>query len=370
MKIAINGRSFLKKQPTGIGRYAYHLMQSLSEIDRHNEYFLYVQKKLFDTKRRIPRIRANNLQIKVDWFNRGPEEILKGVDVYHAPSPEPLKIKNVKIVATIHDLIHIVYPQGHTDDTIKTLTGQISEIVDAAARIICCSHNTIKDLQSHFSVDPRKIKLIYQGVDKDTFCPLGHEGKRMAKNVLRAKGVEGDFLLFVGTIEPRKNLDNLLRAFSLLKRENKFTGKLVVAGMRGWKSEHLEDLIVSLGLTGEIIFLGYVSDWDLNYLYNLAKVFVFPSFYEGFGFPIIEAFTCGAAVVTSDVASCSEVAGDAAVKVNPAAPEQIAEGIRKIVEDEPFAQQIKMKGLRRAEDFSFLKTAQETLKVYEEVYCL
>lgn len=369
MKIAINCRSFLKKQYTGIGRYAFHLVQSLSEIDSNNDYYLYVKKGIFNFRRKIPQFKAENYKVKMDRFNSGLDKTLGDVDIYHSPSPDYLDMTLAsKTIVTVHDLIYKTFPQGHTQDTIKTTDRHINEIVEKADKIICCSQSTINDLKEYFPVKKERVSLVYQGVDKNNFHPIPKHQEALAKDIIRKRGVEGPFILFVGTIEPRKNLENLVRALAILKEKNQFEGKLVVIGMKGWLTDGISIMIDGLGLKADVIFLGYLPSEELRYFYNQAEVFVFPSFYEGFGFPLVEAMSCGAVVITSNSSSCPEIAGGAAILVDPHYPEDIAEEIRKIINDPQRKEALKEKALRRSEDFSFLKTAKETLKVYEEVY--
>ena len=140
-----------------------------------------------------------------------------------------------------------------------------------------------------------------------------------------------------------------------------------IVGMKGWMGKDIGVLINKLGLTRSVTVLGFVTDQQLRHFYNKTEVFVFPSLYEGFGFPIVEAFSCGAAVVTSNVSSCPEIAGDAALTVNPKDPGEIADAIHSVISDSQLKEQLKRRGLKRAEDFDFKKTAEETLKVYNEV---
>lgn len=365
-RIAINCRSFLLKKYTGIGRYAHNLVRSLAAIDHENQYFLYARKGLFDLKRSLPRIAAKNFHPRLDLFGRGPK-MFGDIDLYHAPSPEALPDIKGKIVVTVHDLIHRVYPQGHTAETIEQTEEHFQQIVARADKIICCSNNTRLDLQKFFTIDNSRVAVIPQGVDKKIFRVLTEQEQRSMKHALKVKGVVEPFLLFIGTIEPRKNLSSLIQSFRLLKTQKIFSGKLVVAGMKGWMQEHLASDIAAQGLEGEIVFLGYLTDEELCGLYNTAEVFVFPSFYEGFGFPILEAFNCGAAVVTSNTSSCAEVAGDAACCVNPADVKDIARGIQRILEDKDLKADLQKKACMRAQDFSFEKTARETFAVYQEV---
>ncbi len=367
MRIAINCRSFLLKNYTGIGRYAYNLVKSLSEIDRENEYWLYAQKKYFDFKRTVPRVEAENFSVKVDWFGQGLSKILNPVDIYHAPSPEFISMPNTKIIVTVHDLVYKTYPEGHTPQTRETTEKQLTQIVDQADRIICCSQSTINDLRQYFPLKDGQVRLVYQGVDKNIFFPLKDEDRQQARQALAKRGIPESFLLFVGTIEPRKNLQNLLLALSILKKKNKFKGKLVVSGMKGWMVEGLAEVIKKFSLTNDVIFPGYVSDDELRALYNLCEAFIFPSFYEGFGFPIVEAFSCGAAVITSNVSSCPEIAADAAVTVDPYNPDAIADAVLRIIGDSQLKNLLQTRALNRAQHFSFHKTAEETLNVYQEI---
>ena len=367
MRIAINARSILLKRPTGIGRYTYHLIDNLGTIDSNNQYQLYVQKKFWDTKRTLPKFSYSNFQTKTDFFGRGPNRFLKGVDIYHSPSPDTIDIEKPKVVVTIHDLIYKTYPQGHTQETIDLTQRHMQQIVKRADHIICISQNTRGDLHRFFDFPKEKTSVVYNGVDHRQFYLLGPQEKLEAKEALVQMGIVDPFILFVGTIEPRKNLAGLLEAFASLRQKKQFKGKLVVAGMKGWMMQSVEPLMARLGIKEDVIFTGFISDDQLRILYNLAEVFVFPSFYEGFGFPIVEAFCCGGAVVCSNVSSCSEIAADAALSVEPENISQIAEAVKKLLEDKACNQDFRQKALKRAEFFSFHKTAKETLDVYEKI---
>jgi len=368
MRIAINCRSFLRKQYTGIGRYAYHLVKSLGEIDPRNQYELYVRKGVFSFNKKIPRFPSKNFISRVDWFGRGPEKILKNIDVFHIPSPGPMQVPGgAKAVVTVHDIIFKAFPESHTPETIEAGEREFDEIRKKADKIICCSVNTANDLKKYFQVPDRRIAVIYQGVDQSDFRPLNSDEKVLAGKELVRRGIEDPFILSVGTIEPRKNLVNSIKAFGILRAQKKFSGDLVVIGRKGWMREDVSALIEKLGLKRNIVFLGYVPDRELRYFYATAEAFIFPSFYEGFGFPIVEAFACGAPVVTSDRSSCSEIAGDAALTVDPSSPDAIAGAVGRILHDRDLQRVLREKGFERASRFDFHTTAEETLKVYEEV---
>lgn len=368
MHIAINCRSFSKKEFTGIGRYASSLVNSLAEIDQTNRYSLYTSRGFFRIKKTFALTRARNFSIRRDWLRRGPWKTLKSVDVYHAPSPEVIDGAAVRVVVTVHDLIYKTYPQGHTSETLRLTERQFASFILRAAKIICSSQSTLNDLRAYFPVKQSRACYIHQGVDKNIFYPIEERQRRIAQEAVRLKGVEGPFLLFVGTIEPRKNLEGALKAFARLKQKKLFKGKLAVIGMPGWKSEGLSALIDQLGIRSDVVFVGFVTNDDLRAFYNLAEVFVFPSFYEGFGYPILEAFSCKTAAVVSNVSSCPELAGDAALTVDPDSPEDIARAVARIIGDETLKNNLKEKAFQRALAFDNLKMARETLRIYEEVY--
>jgi len=368
MHIAINCHSFLRKQYTGIGRYAYNLVHSLGQIDNKNTYSLYARQSLFSSKKKLPAFFYKNFLRKYDYFNQGVSSILKGVDIYHAPAPEVLEApKGSRVIVTVHDLIYKAYPQGHTQDALLRSEAHFQSIIKEADKIICCSQSTLNDLKKYFPINDSRLAMVYQGVNKYLFYPIDSLESKKAQKNLKKKGVEGQYLLFVGTIEPRKNLVSVLKALEILKKQFRFTGKLVVVGMKGWMSEDIDERISKYGLTNDVIQLGYLTNDELRYVYNGASLFMFPSFYEGFGFPIVEAFSCGVPVLTSNVSACYEVAKDAALIVNPYDSDEMARKAYSVLSTKELAKDLRAKGLKRAEDFSFARTAKETLNVYKSV---
>ncbi len=363
MRIAINCRSILLSQRTGIGRYTYHLLDSLGQIDHANEYLLHAPQRLFDFKRRLPDFsRYKNFKNCIDYWHRG----IGKSDIYHLPCPGVIGPYSGKLIVTIHDLIYKTYPQGHMPQTIELTEKYMQAITAVADKIICISENTRRDLHSFFDIPFEKSCVVYNGVDRHLFYPLSSQERLNAASQLKALGIDKPYVLYVGTIEPRKNLTGLLESFALLKEKKVFHGQLVVAGMKGWMQERREELIKKLGIGRDVIFTGYISDGQLCQLYNMAEVFVFPSFYEGFGFPILEAFCCGAAVITSQTSSCAEIASDAALTVDPKDTTAIAQAMAHVLSDKVLKGSLSKAGLKRAQNFSFLDTARQTRMVYED----
>lgn len=362
MRIAINCRSILLSQCTGIGRYTYNLLDSLGEIDQSNEYILHVQKRLFDFKRNLPDFsRYKNLKSRVDYFHQG----IGKSDVYHLPSPSAIGSYEGKLVVTVHDLVYKMYAQSHTPQTIELTEQYMQAIAAKAHRIICISENTRRDLHAHFDISPERTCVVYNGVDHNIFYSLSSQERLDAPGHLKDLGIDRPFVLYVGTIEPRKNLHGLLESFALLKKKKVFHGQLVVAGMKGWMVESIGELIKKLGLERDVLFTGYVSDAQLRLLYNMTEVFVFPSFYEGFGFPILEAFCCQAAVITSQTTSCAEIASLAALTINPQDTKAMAQAMEHVLTDKALKASLQKAGLKRAQEFSFASTARQTLAVYQ-----
>lgn len=367
MHIAINCRSFLTANSTGIGRYSKSLVDYLSRIDQKNRYSLYCPKRLFDRKRRLPKSPAKNFRIKPDFFSLGVDLVAGRPDVYHAPSPEVLKTRSRRVVVTVNDLVHKTFPESQTSETVLLTNEAMGSIIPRASHFICISESTRRDLEMFYPAAQGRTSVVYNGFAQNVFYAMGEAERSSARLHLNAMGVAGRFLLFVGTLEPRKNLKNLLYAFADLKARAAFDGKLVIAGMTGWMMEDFDQCIKELHLEEQVIRLGYLADHELRFLYNLCEVFVFPSFYEGFGFPIVEAMACGAAVVTSNVSSCGEVGGNAVLQVAPHDPKAIADAVLHIINDPALCQILRERSVVRAGEFSFERMAHETQAVYYRV---
>lgn len=314
-------------------------------------------------KRRLPDFsRYKNFKGRLDFFHQG---ICKS-DIYHLPCPDGIGPYEGKLVVTIHDLIYKTYSQGHTPQSIELTEKHMKDIASRADRIICVSKNTRRDLHSLFNIPLEKTCVIYNGVDHNIFYSLSPQERLNAASQLKELGIDKPYILYVGTIEPRKNLRGLLESFALLKFKKVFQGQFVVAGMKGWMMGDIGALIKQLGIEQDVVFTGHISDAQLRLLYNMTEVFVFPSFYEGFGFPILEAFCCGASVVTSQTSSCAEIASDAALTIDPKDTKKIAQAIEQILTDKTLKESLRKAGLKRAQEFSFEATARQTLNVYEE----
>lgn len=295
----------------------------------------------------------------------GPQLGRMGLDVFHSPDNLSLPLtggRKVALVATIHDLIPILFPETVTHKHRLVWNTVLGLVVRRADRLITVSHATACDLAERFPRAKGKIRVIYPGVDP-RFAPAPPEAVATVRQRL---GLPDDYLLFVGTIEPKKNLSGLFEAYSILHRRHRDVPRLVVAGKRGWMSDPILRKVGELGLDDHILFRGFVPDDELPALFTGAMLFLFPSLYEGFGLPVLEAMACGTPVVTSSRASLPEVAGDAGVLVDPTDTEAIAEAIENLLEDSQRRHELSQRGRLRAQAFRWEETARQTLQAYQE----
>nr|WP_292740332.1 glycosyltransferase family 1 protein [Nostoc sp. JL31] len=271
--------------------------------------------------------------------------------------------KSLKIM-TIHDLTYIKCP-NFVNWIVKSYTDRIRQCLKWTDLVITVSESSKKDIIEYFQVKPEKIYV----------TPLAsryNANYLSAENILNTeKQVKYDFskpyLLFVSTIEPRKNINAVILAFNFLKTKYKIEHQLILIGKKGWKYEPIFTALENSHWKNQIHHLDYLSDELVALFYSKADVFVYPSHYEGFGLPVLEAMTLGTAVVTSNTSSIPEVTGDAAILIDPNDPIQLAEAILKVISDSQLRQDLIEKGKAKAKLFSWERTAKETLKAYRSI---
>lgn len=288
------------------------------------------------------------------------------LDLYaHNPRPDIFlslghyapRFTPIKNIVTITDLGFLTYPEQLTRKDLWQLKHWTDYSVRSAGHIIAISEYTKKDIIKFYHINPNKISIIYPGYDKDLFRPLNNQ--KEIEKILLKYNITKPYLLFIGALKPNKNLERLITAFSRLEYKN---FNLVIVGKKGWFYESIFETVSKLKLEDRIIFTGFVPDIELPFLLNAARLFVFPSLYEGFGMPVIEAMACGTPVVTSNVASLPEVIGDAGVTVDPYRVEDITAGIIDGLEKHIFYSE---KGLKRVKSFSWDQSAKQLIKIIE-----
>ncbi len=351
---------------TGIPVYVQNLVEEIARIDRENSYFLYTNREI-----PFPLQLPDNFQVVLVrrpyprlqlWYQIGlPLRIGKDrLDLYHDTLfLLPFFIGRLPGVITIHDLSGLLMPDFHQRKV--SLTSKLIPLaVKKARRIIAVSRFTKEEVERLFPSARGKVRVVYNGVSS-IFKPSPPEE---VDRVREKYGIRGNYIMYLGTIEPRKNLKGLLRAFSTLR--NKIPHWLVIVGMKGWKYEGVFQLLRELDIEKRVLFTGFVPTQDLPPLYSGADVFVYPSFYEGFGIPVLEAMACGTPVVVSSASSLPEVVGGAGLLADPRSPSDIAMKIMRIIEEPQLAEKLSSLGRKRAGKFTWERTARETLKVYRE----
>ena len=365
MIIGIDYSRATVEQKTGTETYAKQLVDAMLALPSSHTFRLYTKKPVTFAH---PQVQTRIIPYPFLWTQLGlaGECFLHPPDILFIPAHTlpVLRRPKIKTVVTIHDLGAEYLPGYHQFPQKHYLTKSTEYAVSHATHLIAVSEATKKDLITKMHCDANKISVVYEGYRKDYFK---HLGKSMVENDLKKLKVTPPFLLFVGTIQPRKNVMRLIQAFSKLASDYPSLS-LCLVGKKGWLSDDVYALPTQLGLSDRVKFLGHVKEEDLVALYNGAELLVFPSLFEGFGLPVVEAFACGLPVVTSSTSSLPEVGGDACVYVEPTSIEEIEGAIRRVLSNTMLRDELIRKGLKQAGTFSWEKAAKETLTVLERVY--
>jgi len=347
--------------------YESQLVRSLVACDRENEYHIFC----LDAVKNSFHIDAENMQYHYIWPNVRwislptclPLKLLKsGIKILHATFiPPPISPK--KYVFTMHCTSHFVHPEFYDSAILWRLNQFIDRGMKNAARILCVSEH-VRDLVSEkYRVSKDRLPVVYHGVN-ERFHPVPlHQAKAQIK---QHYGIDGPFMLYVGKLMARKNIIRILEAYHRFRNEVSKEVKLVLVGKRIWTSEGIEETLSQLKLKDHVIELGYVKHEDLPNLYSAAEMFLFPSLWEGFGIPVIEAMACGTPVITSNNSCLPEVAGNAALLVNPYSVDDIAGAMHKIHSNSALKEQLSQTGLLRSKEFTWKKTAEQSLLVYRQ----
>lgn len=343
---------------TGTERYTWEVLAAIAQQDYTNEYTLYCR----ETPAELPELPAN-MQIRALPMRRlwthirlAAELWLHPPDVLFVPSHvvpwnAPL-IRRMRVVTTVHDLGFLHFPAAHTWSQNLYLRLSTYWATRAAHTIIAISQATADDLVAYTGVDPARVVVIPHGVS-----PRFHPDTPIAQQETR-------YFLYVGTLQPRKNLMRLIHAFAQAQCHPQT--RLLIAGRKGWLSEPLEHEIARLGLHGRVQLLGYVADEQLPGLLAGARAFVFPSLYEGFGMPVLEAMASGAPVLCSNTSALPEVAGDAALLVDPLDVDAMAVQLTRLDQDDQLYAELRQRGLAHARQFSWQACAYATIRALRE----
>jgi glycosyltransferase involved in cell wall biosynthesis len=373
--------SLVPGERTGGGQYSYQLAAALARVDRRHSYRLYpvfyyivhpdYPRSEFPASPRM-RLAFRHLPSSlVRWLWRAEgsarvkEWLLGRVDVVHSTTfcIPPMSTRK-RLVVTIYDLSFVTHPEFHMEANVRHCLAGTREAIERADAILAISEHTRQDLVERMGASPSRVVV----------TPLAHDSslRRVTDparldEVRRRYGLPERFILFVGTLEPRKNIARLIEAYAALPGTVRRQTGLVIAGGKGWLSDTMRDEVTRRGLGDCVRFIGYVRPEDIAALYSLAAVFAYPSLYEGFGLPVLEAMACGTPVLTSNLSSLPEVAGDAAFLVSPTDRGAIADGLHQLLDDAALAATLTARGLEWSARFSWDRCARETLAVYESL---
>ena len=364
-------------QTAGIGRYTRELVRALVRMDDGSSYHLFSTKAPKPRAATNPVPEAHNVRYRETWLTdkwlyrlwfrlRLPISVQRftgEIDIYHSPDFVLPPVGNIPSVLTIHDLSFIHHPEAFTPSLLNYLNKEVPSSVARAHHILADSLATKMDLIDIWQVPKEKLTVVYSGVNS-SFRPVTDKEEI---DRIRKKYELGDipFILSVGTLQPRKNYEMLIRAFRPVVES--FDHQLVIVGGLGWMYEQIQREVERQGLGQDVKLIGSVDDRDLPVLYSQASLFVFPSLYEGFGLPILEAMACGVPVISSDASSLPEVAGDAGLLVAPKDQELWTESIIQLLNDSTRRTKMVAAGYLQARKFSWSKAAEQVLNIYHKV---
>lgn len=371
MRIGIDATS-LPPQPVGAGNYIIHLIRSLASLMSGHELVVFAHQSGRDLLD-IPDKRALHWVVVSDkspaqrllWEQFVLPALVRraGVDLLHSLHyTRPVALPCSSVV-TFHDMTFFLYPQLHTRSKRFFFPIVIRVSARKADALIAISESTRQDSIRLLNIPPQQITTTQLGVTKD-FRPVSDPVIRA--EVRQKYKLPEEYILYVGLVEPRKNLPLLIKSFKALV-ERGVHHQLVIVGRFGWMYQEVLQQIEALGVKEKVHFTGYLPSQDLPMVYNLASVFVYPTLYEGFGLPALEAMACGTPVITSEISSLPEIVGDAGLLVPPGDERALSEAIFETLSSHTLQKQLAMKGIQRASQFTWERTAQETLHVYESV---
>jgi glycosyltransferase involved in cell wall biosynthesis len=367
MRIALDTRLVYYRRYSGIGQYIVHLAEQLPGLDRDNSYTIVHSRK----DRTPPHHPAAQRQAAWTPSHHRLEQIAFPLelmrlqfDLLHSPDFIPPFAGRFRRIITVHDLNFLYYPQFLTNQSRRYYNRQIEHAVQIADHILADSHATRLDLIKLLNVPEEKITVVWLAPNVEVFRPLNPAAIAAARDRLQ---LPDRFVLFAGTLEPRKNVAGLLRAYRLLRDRDPHSPDLILAGSRGWLFDETRALIDDLRLSDQVRWIDSPPDDDLAALYSAATAFALPSHYEGFGLTVLEAMACGAPCIISDRGSLPEIAGGAAIEIDPDDAQELAAALAGVLNDSRLQQQLRHKGLERAAEFSWDRCARETLAVYYQV---
>lgn len=376
MKIVVDATVLARPEPTGIDYYTRSVIQATStKMLKDNIELAYLA-----TMKRDLGVAGSNIKIKrylpfperfysglLHYLNIIPFDVLSRTrgDVYIFPNfSRPHLLGRAKSITFIYDLAFARLDAINTTRHKKFLDKEIKGAIKRSSRIVVCSESTKNDLVDIYGVNRDRVDVVYPAVDHSTYKP---QSEGVVSRVINRYKIVKKYILYLGTIEPRKNITALMRAYAELPGEIKSEYSLVLAGGKGWMDEEIEAVFDALSRENSIIRTGYVEDKDKPGLYSGASLFVFPSLYEGFGMPVLEAMACGVPIITSDISSLPEVVGKDGVMVDPVDESGMRDQMAKILKNPKLAESLRQYGLKQAARFSWDSSGKKLAEIIRSV---
>lgn len=367
LRLGLDGTPLLGLR-SGVGQYTGRLLAALLQAYPDWSCLLYTNRPLAPLEEALARaqpVLAHFPRSRWLWMQFVLPGVIRqsGVDLCHFTNAQAPLLPGAPFVLTIHDASLFLYSQYHPRTRLLAMRSLLPALSRRAAAIITVSQQARQELARVLNIPPAKIFVVHEAAP-DHFHPVVDPQRQAA---LRHKyHLPPRFLLHVGTLEPRKNLDRLVRALTQVRRQG-YPHPLILAGPTGWHMEHFMAKVAACGMADRVRYLGYVPTADLPALFSCADLFVYPSLYEGFGLPLVEAMACGAPVLTSNLPTIVEVCADAACLVDPYDEAALAAAISDLLADAGRRRELRQRGLARAADFSWRRAARETALVYRRV---
>ncbi|MEA2088298.1 MAG: glycosyltransferase family 1 protein [Patescibacteria group bacterium] len=388
MNIAIDIRCLMDKNYSGIGEHTYRLLSELFIKDQKNQYFLFYNSAKKGIKNRLPKFSYHNVFYcgfsypnkilnlslllfgfpKIDEIiNKKFAHLLKNekIDLFFLPNINFISLsRNCKLIITVHDLSFKKFPEFYNlKARIWHKLANFKKIIKKSSKIIAVSKNTKTDIQKLYNIPDKKIQVIYSGINQASNI------KHQVSNILKIRkkyNLPKKFILYLGNLEARKNIESLIKAYSKIKQDI----GLIIVGGKLWKYKNIYKTVKQLNLRDRVIFTGYIHKKEKKILYNLADIFVYPSYYEGFGIPPLEAMAAGTPVIASYSSSLPEIIGNSAIIIDPFNAKELEQAIIQILNNNELRDDLKNKGIENAKKFSWQKTAEKTCEFINRAFCV
>ena len=383
MRIAIDLRCLADGRRTGVEEYVTGLLRALFERDEENEFILFYNAwhgelpEDFAWMEEYPNVSVKRFRIPnkilngLLWYLRWPklDTLCRGADIFFMPNLNFAAVsQQAKLVVTAHDLSFEAYPETFSwKRRLWHLLVNFRGLCWRASLIVAVSHSTKQDIQLYYRIPDRKVVVTHSGLDQE-FVRLSRNDPELLR-VKEKYHLPYRYILYFGTFEPRKNIRAVVQAYEIYRHSigEKECVPLVLAGSPGWKSEEIFREIEASPYQSDIRLLGFIPDADKHALYNLATVFIYPSFYEGFGFPPLEAMACGVPTIVSRNSSFPEIVGEGAIMIDPYQPDELYRAMIAILSDHAFAEKLSRAGEHQTKKYTWERTADELSKMFQFV---